>query len=126
MIALTFDEQERLAWITGDTATVALLAHAEESSGLAREESRERQREQLDVLRQARAMRDRIADLEAEAVRLRQRIAELRHVSTIAELITEPYTGIRHGRATGNATKPAPKWAQTLIDALRRFPKGTQ
>lgn len=116
----SIEEIERNAYITGDRATLALIEAAEDAAGLAVEESRERRYELRDTVRAAKAREKRIEELTAQIAMLQASNAALRNIRDTVEAAVAPFTGIRYGRLTGHALRPAPKWAAWLITALRQ------
>jgi len=120
---MILDDIERAAYMAGDRATLALIAAAEDAAGVAAERVRERRAELLCDARGVTALRAERDELREQVAALHRQLQAARDVISCAEAATAPYTGIRYGRPTGNATKPAPRWATYLILALARWRK---
>ena len=116
---LTLDERERLAYAANDREALAVLRAAEAGAEEIAADLAEELNLDAEAVKGAKETETALgAALKRESA-LAAEVSRLRSLAATVEFLVYPYTGIRYGHQTGGAIKPAPKWAQTAIRALR-------
>jgi hypothetical protein len=108
---MSLDEIERHAHTTGDAATLALLDLCMDAAGTRRSEAIERAVAMRSRVREAEALRAELAETQAEMHRMSDEYRSLRRLRDAVEHTLSPYLG--------RNPKPAPKWAQFLIERTK-------
>ncbi len=106
----SLDELEAVAHATNDTATLAVIALAEEAAGLALEDARERRADKLCDARGVTGMRAKLDALVAENARLQRLVSDARELESAVRFVLHPFIA-----------KTAPKWAVHLRATLRHI-----
>lgn len=109
---MSLDEIERHAHTCGDTATLALIDLISDACGTRRSEAIERAVAMRQSVQEATATRTELTETQAEMRRMSDDGYRLRQLRYAVEGLLTPYTR--------RNPKPAPKWAQYLIDTLKR------